>query len=53
MHADILDQKESLQPFTGAFLLHAAVIMGWLCTDRRHRESLAIPMPEAGVGIEQ
>jgi len=56
MHADILDQKESLRkPFTGAFLLHAAVIGGlvgyvWI---GRHRESFGDP--NAGglaVGIE-
>jgi len=56
MHADILDQKESLRkPFTGAFLLHAAVIGGlvgyaWIGA---HRESFGDP--NAGglaVGIE-
>jgi periplasmic protein TonB len=56
MHADILDQKESLRgPFTGAFLLHAAVIGGlvgyaWM---GGHRESFGDP--NAGglaVGIE-
>jgi len=46
MHADILDQKESLgKPFTGAFLLHAAVIGGlvgyaWIGA---HRESFGDP----------
>src|SRR5436190_3552929 len=56
MHADILDQKESLRkPFTGAFLLHAAVIGGlagyaWI---GGHRDSFGDP--NAGglaVGIE-
>jgi len=56
MHADILDQKESLRkPFTGAFLLHAAVIGGlvgyaWIGS---HRDSFGDP--NAGglaVGIE-
>ena len=46
MHADILDQKESLRkPFTGAFLLHAAVIGGlagyaWIGA---HRDSFGDP----------
>lgn len=56
MHADILDQKESLRkPFTGAILLHAAVIGGlagyaWIGA---HRDSFGDP--NAGglaVGIE-